>query len=67
MAGILAEVLALRTINISSPVQLAAIRRRRLPDLFHAIDLLEDRVTRAAAAGRDLLTELLCQARLAAP
>ena len=55
--------LTLRTINTSSPVQLAAIRRRRLPDLVHAVDLLEDRDTRTAAAGRDLLAESLRQAR----
>ena len=58
--------LTLRTINVSDPDQLAAIHRRRLPDLVHAVDLLEDRDTRTAAIGRDLLFELIRQARLAA-
>lgn len=59
--------LTLRTISVSSPAQLAAIRRQPLPELAIAVDLLEDRDPRTAAAGRDLLTELLRRVRLAAP
>jgi hypothetical protein len=56
----------LRTINITNPVQLAAIRHRGPSELLTAVDMLEDRDTRTAAAGRELLSDLLHQARLAA-
>lgn len=54
----------LRAINLTDSQQLAAIREP-LPEPVIAVDLWEDRDPRAAAAGRNLLTDLIRQAQVA--
>ena len=49
----------LRSISVDDSDQLALILDRPLPDLVVAVDLLEDRDPRAAAAGRELLASRL--------
>jgi hypothetical protein len=55
--------LTLRTINLANPQQLAVVRSSPLPQLVVAVDLLEDRDPRTAAAGRKLFLQTLSETR----
>ncbi len=49
----------LRTINLTDPEQLEAVRHAPIRGLVIAVDLCEDRDTRTAAIGRDMLSDLV--------